>query len=440
GLLDYGEGTEQAKEFPVIMRANIIKYCDVTVEWSLYLLIFCLPFAKAGVSIFSVLAIIAWLGKRIAGFRADGFKGMIPATPLQKALVAFIIVNALSVMFSVDVSLSLEAFFRKMIKFIIIFFMVAETINTEKRVKRFLWVMMASAVLMALDAGAQYFNGIDFLRNNVFENRLKASFSAENGFAGWLIVFILVLLGYRKERSCRPFLGVLILALVGALTACLILTYTRGAWLGFFVGLLLMTGYIFVNATWKEKGVQVVVAIALIAGFMLLPPSVKAKLNSVGQVKFIYNETLVDRLKSILKKDDTSNSIRFRLWKESVRIIRDYPLTGCGLNTYSVVAREYKSFEGGGIYPHNSYLQMAAEIGPLGLCTFFLILYGFFRMSLIYLKQHQDYLVMGIFSGLLGFLIQACFDTHLYSLQMVVLFWFMLGLGTAVIKMRVSSP
>jgi len=111
-------------------------------------------------------------------------------------------------------------------------------------------------------------------------------------------------------------------------------------------------------------------------------------------------------------------------------------LTGCGLNTYSEVAKNYKSFEGGGIYPHNSYLQKAAEIGLLGIFAFIGILFIFFKTALRYLNQKRDFLVLGLLSGILAFLVHAFFDTHLYSLQLVVLFWYMLGLTIAVIKFK----
>ena len=80
-------------------------------------------------------------------------------------------------------------------------------------------------------------------------------------------------------------------------------------------------------------------------------------------------------------------SHRIVLWKEAIAIIKDHPFLGCGLNTYSIVAPKYKIAEGGGIYPHNSYLQMAAETGLLGLGAFLWIIIILFRTSLSNLKK-----------------------------------------------------
>ncbi len=152
--------------------------------------------------------------------------------------------------------------------------------------------------------------------------------------------------------------------------------------------------------------------------------------------KFKFSQDINARLKSIPQTNRGSNLERANLWGEAFRIIKDYPLTGCGLNNYSIVARNYKSFEGGVIYPHNSFLQKTAEIGILGLLAFLFVLFRFFKIGIMHLNKKRNYLVLGLLGGILAFLVHAFFDTHLYSLQLVVLFWFMLGLTIAVIKLE----
>ena len=82
---------------------------------------------------------------------------------------------------------------------------------------------------------------------------------------------------------------------------------------------------------------------------------------------------------------------------------------------------------------------MAAETGLLGLFAFLWVLFSFFKMGLQHFNQKRDYLVLGLLSGILAFLVQSFFDTNLYALQMVVLFWFMLGLTVAVIKFDLAK-
>ncbi|MEW5894436.1 MAG: O-antigen ligase family protein [Candidatus Omnitrophota bacterium] len=418
------------------MNIKVISLCDKTVAFSLYLLIFSLPFSKAGISIFFVLGAAAWLGKRIAGFRTDGFKGIVPLTSLNKAFAVFLVLNIISVIFSIDVGESLSAFFSKTLKFLVIFLMMIETINSEQRVKKVLWALFFSGVILGADSVYQLVNGVDFLKGYDYENRLRASFSSGNGLAGWLIVVLSVFLGWLKrpeeKRSVKAVLGLMTLFLF----FCLVMTYSRGGWLGFFISFLVAAAYILVKASWKQRLSYFIAAFSLVLLFVLLPQSTKVQINEISKFKFIYNDTLTARIKSIFDIHSDSTPLRLKLWQESLNIIKDHPLTGCGLNTYSIIAKKYKSFEGGGVYPHNSFLQMTAEIGIPGVLAFLWILFSFFRTSLMYLKQYEDYLLMGAVSASLGFLIQAFFDTHFFSLQMVVLFWFMFGLATALVKTR----
>lgn len=54
------------------MKEKFIRYCEFIIEICLYLLIFCLPFAKAGVETFAWMVIAFWIIKRLLTNR-DGF-------------------------------------------------------------------------------------------------------------------------------------------------------------------------------------------------------------------------------------------------------------------------------------------------------------------------------------------------------------------------------
>jgi O-antigen ligase len=62
---------------------------------------------------------------------------------------------------------------------------------------------------------------------------------------------------------------------------------------------------------------------------------------------------------------------RIRVWGDALRIVRDYPLLGTGLNTFAAVYPFYKSFSVRYAYPfaENDFLQLAAETGLIGLAV-----------------------------------------------------------------------
>ena len=423
-------------------KDRIILYCDRIMVVCLCLTIFFLPFAKAVVESFVLFGLFLWLLKRFLGYRVKGaFWGMFPETGLNKALGILIVINAMSVIFTVDFGLSLRGFLGKELKFIAIYFMLVEAINSKKRLKSILFVIIASAVLITANAAVQYFRGVDFIRGYALFVGLSSSFASRNGFGAWLIVVIplfsgLLAAGIPKRKSNK----VLLLVLIVLLSICLLMTYSRGAWLGFIMGFLLAVFYAIKNINLKVKATSLVVIISLVGIFLILPQPIKTKITSIGRIHFKANETINMRIKSLLKIEEGGSSlIRIKLWKEAIQIIKDYNFIGCGLNTYSIVARNYKSFNEGGVYPHNSYLHKAAEIGLLGLLAFLWVLFRFFKIGFCYLSQNKDFLVLGLLSGIVGFLVHAFFDAHLYSLQLVVLFWYMLGLTMAVINLGTDS-
>lgn len=400
----------------------ILKYIDRVILVCLYCVIFFIPCFKAGQEIFTWTAIALWLIKKLLSFKNAEGQLLLPVTQLNKAILIFIIINALSIVSSVNFSLSLRGFFGKVSKFIFLFFIVVETINTRKRLRNTIFVMVMAAGLMVVDAFAQYFWGRDFLRNYQF-NRLSASFSTANGFAGWLIVFILLFLGILmlrvSDRAVRRKRLVLLGGLDLLLFVCLLLTNTRGAWLGLAAGLGLFFYFMIKSEFLRIKFSTFSLLIIFLSGVLFISPhAFKERVRSTGDIN--------------------SNLLRIGLWKEALSIIEDFPVFGCGLNTYSFLAHDYKAVRRGGTYPHNSFLQMAAETGLAGLASFLWILITFFRSGFRILNIKNNPLFLGAISGILAFLIQGFFDTHLYSLQLVVLFWFMMGFATAVSRLEMD--
>lgn len=419
-------------------KDKIFLYSDRVIFAFLCLLFFCLPFSKAGMESFIWPAIFVFILKRVLGYRADSFFKMLPGTELNKALGIFIFANALAVIFTANLGLSLRGFFGKELKFLAIYFMIVEVINNRSRLKTILMAIIASAMFIILDAGAMYFTGVDFLRGHQLSlYPFCSSFSNSSGFAAWLIVIIPIFIGIVAANIIPDLrLKILLSAAVIIQTLYLIKTCSRGGWFGFWVGILLIVYYVLKNSAPIVKNSCIIAVLSLLCVSLLLPRSVVANLKYYIWTNFKFSQSINQRFKSAPQINEGSSTfVRIMLWKESLRIIQDYLLTGCGLNTYSIVAKSYKSFNGGGVYPHNSYLQKAAETGVFGLLAFLFVLFSFFRMGLRYLNQRRDYLVLGFSSGILAFLVHAFFDTHLYSLQLVVLFWYMLGLTIAIIKL-----
>ena len=113
---------------------------------------------------------------------------------------------------------------------------------------------------------------------------------------------------------------------------------------------------------------------------------------------------------------------RFALWQDTSRIIRDFPLTGTGLNTYGIAMLHYQMVQDGSQYieAHNDYLQIGAEGGLLLGVPILLALLFFIREAWRRFREGADdaatyWLRAGAVTGLCTIAIQEFSD---FTLQM----------------------
>lgn len=399
------------------MSNKIIIICDRVIEYSLYFLIFFLPFSKAGLQSFTWCAILAWVIKKIVNKKRKEKKSSL-IERINILILFFAISCILSTLLSLDFSLSLKALITKVGKQLLIFFIIIETINNNKKIRNILLVFLISSVLIAADTGVQYFTGKDFLRGYESQgNRLQASFSTPVGFSGWLITLIplLLVLIFSKIFFRRIILKIGFLLLLFLLIFYLGLTYTRSSWLGFILSLILISYFILKNIEKNSKAfAYFLVTLILFNIIIYLPQSIKQRFFSIPIIQG-----------NIL--------LRINLWKDCLALISDFPIFGIGLNSYSKIITFYKSMKAN-LYPHNSYMQILSEIGIIGLLSFLSLIWKVFRIGLKTIYETNDKLLLGLLACLSASLVQSFFDVNLYALQLATLFWFILGLTVARIR------
>lgn len=390
-----------------IDRGSIIRSADKAAEYSLCAMIFTLPFSKSMVEIFFTVALICWIVKRLL------LRSFAPVgTELNIPIAVYILIGFLSTITSVSLPLSLQGFFFKLLEWVMIYFIVIETIDTRQKLNAVLMVTLGSAFFMGIDGIFQALTGADFIRrySSIAGYIIRASFDSPNGFGAWLIVMLLLTfsLAYFSKSGKRPMLWLLVCLLI----FCLVLTYSRGVWIACILAMIFL-GFL------RSKKVLVI----MMAVLLILP--------------FVTSDYGKQRVDSIMRISRT-NTDRFTLWQEALNITKDHPLLGAGLNTYASVAPRYRLTEKTGVYPHNSYLQMAAESGVMGLGAFLWILVVLFKTSLMNVKRINDKFytaaLFGLLAGLFGLLAHSFVDTDIYSLQLGNLIWLLMGLIIAVQK------
>jgi O-antigen ligase len=427
--------------------------------FSFYALIYFLPISIALTEIFSGLAILFYLIKRgailfnrsknspgnllsqsVLGRVVSFLKAFKPRDNyLNKPFAAFLFVNFVSILISQNPSSSFEGFLGKILQGVFIFFTFFECMRSTGRLKGFLIIFAISNLLICFNGFYQYFVGHEFIHGQPFDGRISSSFRQANDYATYLVVvaatlfYLFLYIGRMCRKAPNPrdedgqflsfFLtgrsGEIILILFVASLISLGLTYSRGAWIAFIFAIFLLG-----LRNWRVLAPSI-----LIVGIFL----------SLFYPKLNENRTPITSLKTFA---DYNNRLGY--WSRAIHVIKDYPILGTGVNTYSTVQWRYENESGWGGYPHNSYLQMAAETGVIGLFSFFWLLFSLYKNSFKNLRKMQRpelrFLLISFLTGLSGLLIHSFFDTTLYSVQLSSFMWLLMGLIVALQHIEEPNP
>jgi len=401
-------------------KARVIKYCDRAIEISLCVVVFYIPISNALIESFAGFAIAAWLIKK--SISRAFWSQLFPRNFLSLPIAIYAAAMLVSVFFSSAPVISIRHFVFKTTEYLLLFF-IASQIRDPRALRNILIAFVFSVCLVSIDGIQQYFSGFDFLRHRtkVIAERINGSFTTPNDFANYLVAILPLVAALSfikfKRKWLRLFLGGLSIALV----LCLVLSATRAAWIA--VALVLPMALLF--RQWKLflSGVLVLGLIAY-----LMP-----HLSQFAEF----------RITHFLSAHESGYFHRGLLWKMAVDMLAQKPLFGQGLGTFMFNFEKFKPAN----YPptweisyaHNCFLQMAAETGMFGLLTFVAAVSTLFYTALSrarsMARNNLYYIISGLWLGIFAYLVDSFFDTGLYSLPLAVLFWLMMGLAVAALKM-----
>jgi putative inorganic carbon (HCO3(-)) transporter len=219
-------------------------------------------------------------------------------------------------------------------------------------------------------------------------------------------------------------------ALLLALTAgTLLLTQSRGAWVGLFAATL---AFFLWNARWtRALGATMIAAIALLAW-------------AVGPGR-VFNLAISQSGPGMVG----NVSGRVELWSRAIYGIRDFPLTGMGMNTFrKVMPVMYPTFltppDFDVAHAHNHLLQVALDLGLPGLVAYTAIwlvvgalLINVYRWS----SEPADRAIAGgLGAGLIAHFTFSMTDAIPLGAKVGVLFWLTLALAVSLHRVALAPP
>jgi O-antigen ligase len=198
----------------------------------------------------------------------------------------------------------------------------------------------------------------------------------------------------------------------------LVLTLTRGAWIGFVAGATAL-------ALWlRRTSVLVAIGAVLLASLMLLPAG-----------------PLEHRIRSLADPSDPTMRERLFMWQSGIQIVRDHPLTGIGPGQVKAVFPRYAQPEAlrkTTSHVHNTPLQITAERGLLGLAAWLWLWVAFFLRVGRLLRvlgpkaARERRLIVGGLVAVLGFLVAGLFEYNFGDSEVVMVAYALMALPFAV--------
>ena len=343
----------------------------------------------------------------------------------------FLVLFALLSFFASDhIHLSLYEFL-ELLKMLLVFICISSYIARTGQLKFVLAGMIAGLCLEIIIGFAQVVfdstfgltslgmreEGTHFILGTEQVHRISGTLGSTNGLA-WYLDFILPvvfsLFFIRMRHFLRIGLGVIF---TGGCTI-LLWTYSRGGWIGFVIGLVLV-GVWMMTRIKPLRRIQLSFILVIIVGTGLF---LLAVLPNVVKQRFTQD-------------DSGAAYVRLPLMEVAVSMILKHPITGVGLNTYTEVDQEYDLTEENVtlIFPqpvHNIYLQLGAEIGVPGLfCFFWFIGLLAFRARDAYNRSQGiiRHSIPGIVGGLVAFLIHGLVSNGSIASYHFLPFWFFSG-------------
>lgn len=345
----------------------------------------------------------------------DKFKKSLPAAIIPSIL--FMISAGIAAAFSVARAESLKAL-PLYVAYFMIFYCASVLFRDSKTIKTVLAFLVISVMMISLLGIYQYFfvkvptaeAWVDVKQFPELATRVYATLENPNVLGEYLGLAIPLLLGlfWASGKFRQKFLLTIVL---GISTLCLVLTFSRGAWLGLAVAVLAF-------ALIKEPKLLILLLILAILAPMFLPSVVTNRIASIGSL------------------EDSSNAYRITIWIAALRMMKNYWLNGVGLGStaFARVYRDYMIAGASAIHAHNLYLEVGLEMGILGLFALLWMAFRGFSEALIYVESNSkmSFVLAGIVAGLVGHLFHGLFDYVWYSPRIVMAFWMYFGMMSAI--------
>jgi O-antigen ligase len=329
--------------------------------------------------------------------------GLFLRTPLNKVIGYYIVLCLVSTLLGAsfgraDLKTGL-LFVLKYFEYMIVYFMVANHLQSDKQVKNYLWAMLFTCAVVSIVA----------ITNIPGGGRVSAPFEGAAGepntFGGYLVFMISVVMGLLlTTRSFRNQL--LFFALICLFAIPLFYTQSRSSYMAAIPAVLIFLWL-------SEKRNWILPALVLLC--VILPLIAPQPARERIRYTFTQGINRRDVVTIAGVKLDTSTSARLVSWREASGDWIDHPILGHGVTGYRFVDAQY--------------IRVIMETGLAGLILFFILIATLFKEAYRVFRMTTDPfhkgLTMGFLAGFVGLLFHAIGANTFIIVRIMEPFWFL---------------
>ena len=353
----------------------------------------------------------------IQTWRKPDFKWRFEGVGLGIMLLLAVLLVSSLLSFAVLGSLKVWAMYMVFAGF---YFVIVNTVTTKEQLYGLLRVFVISGALVALYGVMQYVFGWTttnaWIDETMFENdtmRVYSTLANPNVLGEFLILVLPVAAVFILKDKAKYLSKWVYLAMFAVLGLCLVLTQSRGCYIGFVLSVALFVTF-YEGRWWAFLPVVI----------LLLP--------------LVVPETVVDRVLSIGNMEDSSTSYRVYIWLATLGMLKSYGLGGIGMGE-AAFNEVYPFYSYNAIiapHSHNTFLQLTVEAG-IGALLVFIVLNVVFvqKMQSVYKlnrkKSMDSAMSLALGAAVIGFLAQSMFDYTFYNYRVMCIFFMMMAFGTA---------
>lgn len=306
---------------------------------------------------------------------------------------------------------------RTLLEATLYFFVLNALIDDEDTIRDMVNAMLIAATFVALYGIYQKLSGVESPKSWVYSEqegniklRVFSTIGNPNALGGYMVLMLPISISltiWAKNNIHRLIYGAMTLIMLYTL----VMTYSRGAWIGFMAGMALYT--LITRNKWLA-GIG-------IAGLVVAPiaaPDVVSRLTLAFTPEYWAK---------------ASEGGRVEFWARALKIFAKYPIFGTGIGTVgdSVATRHGVP---GATWIDNQYFKLLAEIGIVGTLAYVTMVFapvvkGF--KAVFGAKQRDTYLYAlnaGITAALFGMLVENVTAAILEDLNVITHFWLMIAL------------